>query len=291
MLPQKYGVEKTAVFVISIIILIFILAGLSLAATQNEYDNFNYLPIVVQSTSVVFASPTPPPSPTIPIVVTQTPTSTPAYTPVWSLDPEELVMHTLEMNEQHYWAYANEIANNHLTIQLAATDNLDAGINITDPLGNQLIMQNDVGAGQIEIVYDLEITELGDYLITVYGADDAAGQYGMMVLDDYSYSFTFDNISYNIPVDVTFSPNSERLYFFTGSENDVISITAVPDSNSDIGFEFIGPNANPLVYVDGYFAGGTEQLTDYQLNSSGLYVVWLYGRSHTNITVNLLLSK
>lgn len=63
MFPQKNGVGKTAVFVISIITIIFVLAGLSLTAAQNQTNHFNYLPIILQDGS-------PPP----PI----TPTSTPA---------------------------------------------------------------------------------------------------------------------------------------------------------------------------------------------------------------------
>ncbi len=82
MLPQKNGFGKTAVFVISIVTIIFILASLSLIAAQSQYDQFNYLPIILQD-----GSPPPPVSPTnTPLSPTATSSPTVSITP--SATPE-----------------------------------------------------------------------------------------------------------------------------------------------------------------------------------------------------------
>ncbi|MCA9975318.1 MAG: hypothetical protein KC413_06190, partial [Anaerolineales bacterium] len=244
-------------------------------------DSPTLTPTPFSSTPVPTWTATPPPS--------QTPTPTAA--PPEYLDPETIVMDALEANEQHRWLFTNEFLTNHLTIQIASTNDLDIVIMVTDPSGTEIAAKNDSGAGQIEALFDLELTELGDYLITISGVDNTAGEYSIVALEDFSFSIIFDTISYNVPVDVTFSPDSERLYFFTGLENDLISITAVPDSRADIGIELIGPNAYFLEYIDRYQEGGTEQLIDYQLPTSGLYALWLFGYSNADITVNLLLSE
>ncbi|MCB9423363.1 MAG: carboxypeptidase regulatory-like domain-containing protein [Ardenticatenaceae bacterium] len=63
MLLQKHRFGKTAVFIFAII---FVIASLSLAASQNQYNHFNFLPLILQD-----GSPSPPP----PVSPTNTPTS------------------------------------------------------------------------------------------------------------------------------------------------------------------------------------------------------------------------
>jgi hypothetical protein len=79
MSQQKNGVGKTAVLIIGIIVTgIFLLAswGLPLAVTQNQFDNHNYLPVVLKEDNA-----TPTPTNTATATSTLTPTNTPTLSP------------------------------------------------------------------------------------------------------------------------------------------------------------------------------------------------------------------
>ena len=205
-------------------------------------------------------------------------------------DPETLLMDILGREEIHVWTFDNEQNNNNLTIQVAPAASVNIVIEIFNPSGDQIVNQNSAGTGQIETVSNLNLPVEGDYRILITDSNGIGGDYAILTLDSFSFDLTFHQLDYGVPQNTSFTEDEEQLWFFDGEEDETVTITAVPTSGTpDIGFEFIGPLADPLEYVDEFFDDGDpEVLSNYALEDSGLYVVWLFGSDDG--TMNIMLS-
>ncbi len=242
------------------------------------------LTLTPTSTPTPTASATPNPNATI------APTNTPVFTDI--LEPEEPVFSLLNANDRHQWEFSNEMPGNTLSLSVVSGSDVDIALSIFAPDGAQLVAdQNNVGAGEIERVTGLNMAQTGSYLIDVYAANNAAGNYAILALDDLSFPISFDLTAYNTSVTTEIDENSEQLWFFNGSLGDVITITAVPDSNGDIGIDLLGPDGAILETIDEFFDGETEELTDYQLSASGLYALWLYGFSDSSFDTTFIITN
>lgn len=235
-------------------------------------------------------NPTTGPTPTTGILGTSTPSSK-TNVDMGFLEPELLEMRVINGDERHQWTFSNDTANNTLTVYAIAVDSVNITVSISDPSGTILDSQNSTGPGLVEAIADLALPQLGEYQIELSSANNQAGEYALIAVDDASFPISFHKISYDSSVFTEFNENSEQIWFFTGSANDVINITAVPNSIADIGIEFIGPGAETLEDLDQNFEGETEQLLNYSLDSPGLYGLWLYGISDGLIQVDLLVEK
>ncbi|MCP4424772.1 MAG: hypothetical protein GY803_09790 [Chloroflexi bacterium] len=247
-------------------------------------------------------SDTPPPGTTpttLPTPTLQaTPTSVPALDSVdmGGLSPDSLFIEFLDADEKHLWRFDNDVEGNNLTVNAVSTDVVDIVVIVIDPSGAALIAQDNAGAGQVEVVSDLNMSQAGEYQIVVYAVNDAVGDYGLMALDDLSSPFIFDVIAYNEPVFTSFNESVEQFWFFTGDDTDTVSITADPNDTADIGIDFLGPDNEALIIKDDNpldlgGEGETEQLLNYRLPISGLYGLWLYGEAEGTITVDLILTN
>ena len=228
------------------------------------------------------------PTPTATLVIGQT-TPTPSATPPpgasptntvtlgngdvdrGELDPEILSISALGGDENHRWTFVNDRPNNTLTINAVSANGVDLAIDVFDPDGARLLTQNFAGADQVEAVIELALAATGAYEIVVFAANDVGGDYGLMALDAHSYDITFDVIRLNSPASLSFPEDSEQIWFFAGAEDNVVTITAVPDSATDIGLELIGPDGEILTELDDFGGGETEELADASLPASGLY--------------------
>jgi hypothetical protein len=113
------------------------------------------------------------------------------------------------------------------------------------------------------------------------------------LLDDFSFNISFHQIKYGAQQTTSFTEEEEQIWFFDGSENDLITITAVPTTGTpDIGFELIGPFADSLEYIDEWFESrDPEVLSNYILTDTGLHGVWLFGASTGTMSVRLSVTK
>ncbi|MCB9419376.1 MAG: hypothetical protein H6667_06215, partial [Ardenticatenaceae bacterium] len=218
-------------------------------------------------------------------------TSTPAPTPIdiGPADPEEPLMDFLNGGELHQWAFDNEVINNSLTVQVVPSAQADIILTVYDPNGVQIVNQNNTGTGLIETITDLNLPGEGLYNIVLTDKNKVGGDYAMMILDSFSFNITLHQIDYGAPQTTSFTDNEEQIWFFDGSEDDLLTITAVPTTGTpDIGFELIGPFAEPLEYIDEFFeSSDPEVLSDYILTETGLYGVWLFGVYDGTMSVRL----
>lgn len=218
-------------------------------------------------------------------------TSTPSPVPVamGPADPEDLIMDSLIGDESHLWTFDNEIPNNTLTLQAAPSAQSDIIIMVYNPGGVQIANQNNAGIGMIETITDLSLPSEGTYDIVVTDGNRIGGDYAIILLDDLSDTRSFHQINYGVPQTTSFTEDEEQYWFFDGSQNDLITITADPTTGTpDIGFELIGPFNDPLEYIDEWFeSSDPEVLSDYILTETGLHGVWLFGIDSGTISVRL----
>lgn len=218
-------------------------------------------------------------------------TSTPSPVPVdmGQTDPEILIMDLLNGSESHLWKFDNEVPNNILTIQVVPAAQADIVITVYDPSGVQVANQNSAGTGILETIANLNLSREGIYEIVLTDKNQVGGDYALMVLDDFSFFISLHQIDFGVPQNASFSIDEEQVWFFDGSANDTVSITAQPTSGTpDIGFELIGPFAESLEFVDELFeSSDPEVLNDFPLADTGLHGIWLYGVDDSTINVSL----
>lgn len=208
-------------------------------------------------------------------------------------DPETPIMDSLVGSELHLWTFDNEIPNNTLRLQAVPSAQSDIVITVYDPNGVQIANQNSAGTGMIETITGLNLPGEGIYDIVVTDGNRVGGDYAIILLDDFSVNISFHQINYNAPQTTSFTVEEEQVWFFNGSANDTLTITAVPTTGEpDIGFELIGPFADPLEYIDELFESSSpEVLSNYILADTGLYGVWLFGVDSSTMNVRLSVSN
>jgi hypothetical protein len=227
------------------------------------------------------ATPTIGPTPTASSLTTGTPAPTPIN--MGQIDPETLIMDFLNSSESHLWSFDNDIPNNNLTIQVAPSAQADFAIAVYNANGVPITNQNNTGTGMIETITGLNLPSEGIYDIVLIDNNDADGDYAIIIADDLSFNISFHQIDYGVPQTTSFTEDEEQIWFFDGSENDTVTITAVPITGTpDIEFELIGPFANPLEYIY-----DPPELIDYILADTGLYGIWLSGSDSGTMNIRL----
>ncbi len=239
------------------------------------------------TTPLAGATPTTGPTPTAGSLTTSTPAPTPIN--MGQIDPETLIMDFLNSSESHLWSFDNEIPNNNLTIQVAPSAQADFTITVYNANGVPIANQNNTGTGMIETISGLNLPGEGIYDIVLTDNNDVDGDYAIVILDDFSFNISFHQIDYGVSQTASFTEDEEQLWFFDGSENDTLTITAAPTTGTpDIGFELIGPFATSLEYIDELLeSSDPEVLSDYILTDTGLHGVWLYGNDSGTMSIRL----
>lgn len=233
------------------------------------------------------ASPTIGPTPTTSSLTTSTPVPTPIE--MGQIDPETLIMDFLNSNESHLWTFDNEFPNNNLTIQVVPSALADLTITVYDPNGLPIANQTNTGTGLMGVITGLNLPREGIYDIVLADKNNTAGDYAIITLDDLSFNISFHQIDYGVSQTTSFTENEEQIWFFDGSEDDLLTITAAPTTGTpDIGFELIGPFADSLEYIDESFeSSNPEVLSDYFLTDTGLHGIWLFGTDSGTMNIRL----
>lgn len=198
-------------------------------------------------------------------------------------------MDSLIGSELHLWTFDNEIPNNKLTIQAVSSASSNIAITVYDPNNVRIANQNSAGTGLIETITDLNLPGEGTYDIVLSDSNGVGGDYAMVLRDDFSFNISFHQISYGVPQTTSFTEEEEQIWFFDGSVNETLTISAAPTTGEpDIGFELIGPFAEPLEYIDEWFeSSDPEVLSGYILADTGLHGVWLFGTADGTMSVRL----
>jgi hypothetical protein len=227
------------------------------------------------------------PTPTTAGLTTSTPSPTPKSKGEAEL--ETLHMNFLDGNETHLWTFDNEVVNNNLTVQVVPAAPANITITIYDTNNNQIASENSTGTGIKEIISNLTLPTEGIYDIVINDNNGIGGDYAIVILDDFSFNITLHQTDYGAPQIASFTEDEEQIWFFDGNADDTITITANPTTGEpDIGFEFVGPFAEPLDYIDELFdSSDAEVLQDFTLDDDGLYGIWLFGFDSNPMSIEL----
>lgn len=172
----------------------------------------------------------------------------------------------------HLWPYETSDVQV-INLQIQPEPDVGLMVIINDPIGQSIVEDETLQAGQTLILTDIPLTEPGTYEILVSSSPGSSGNYAILVGDDESYNFLFtgfleDGDSFDVEMDA----ETDHFWHFTGEAGEVIDIVVTPNNMEDIFLRLFGPDGSPLVEFHDFEAGGeAEQLTDYSIIASGFY--------------------
>ena len=220
---------------------------------------------------------TPLPSPTLDPNTTATPTATPGIESKLiiqdELEPISLSKNTLGEDEIHAWPFSVAVTEV-VTVTAVTADDVDLIISIVDEAGTSLTA-DDAPGGAVALIEQFELVPPGPYSVHVQTEDGIPAEYALILLFEDSLNFIFQPIiGYGASESMELPADSEHFWHFVGRTGDQISVTAVPDTVTDVFLELYGPDAdrisNPFISVGGN--GVTEQI-EFTLPQDGLYSI------------------
>jgi hypothetical protein len=193
------------------------------------------------------------------------------------IDFQDLQGDRLNTNEAHRWDLSVR-AGDVITVNVAGSPTTDITLQLLDPNGGVAVQQNDSPAGEVEIIAGYEVGSDGSYRLLISEANAQPADYAVLTLNgsdsDY-YPFLFRGIiSYGQSVTDDLRADSDHFWSFQGTNGEIISFTVSPNDNSDVFFELYDPRGVRIVdFTDGNGGGAAEELTSFQLQSSGIFSI------------------
>lgn len=193
---------------------------------------------------------------------------------------QDLQGRQIQGGQAHRWQFPAGDGDT-ITILVAPPPDQDIAFSLVDPAGNNLLLQDENGAGEIETLSSYVVDDAGSYQLIIREANGDDISYLMMVLNDVAgddnddfYSFNFaDNLEYGETRNGSLAEETDEFWFFQGTAGDRVTITVTPTNDSDILFEIYGPTGDRLVdFVDSRGATEAEEY-DFQVSTNGLYAI------------------
>lgn len=216
---------------------------------------------------------TPPPGASL----TPTPSSTPAGEPTIAeqgdAEVQSLIVETMNANESHSYTLAIA-ASTSLTISLVMPPEFDPKLKLLNPAGGVVLDQNNSPAGEVERVNGV-LLESGTYELIISEAANRETPYALTLQDDESFNLHFQNpLTYGDVDNTVMRPNSIDYWHFYGRAGDSVTISTVPNDQSDLLFLVMDPQLEDVTddYVDERGQGQPEQIT-LTLPVDGLYTI------------------
>lgn len=193
------------------------------------------------------------------------------------IDFQDLQGDRLNTNEAHRWDLSVR-AGDVITVNVAGSPTTDITLQLLDPNGGVAVQQNDSPAGEVEIIAGYEVGSDGSYRLLISEANAQPADYAVLTLsgsDNDYYPFLFRGIiSYGQSVTDDLRADSDHFWSFQGTNGEIISFTVSPNDNSDVFFELYDPRGVRIVdFTDGNGGGAAEELTSFQLQSSGIFSI------------------
>ncbi|MCK4831415.1 MAG: hypothetical protein KAS81_01545 [Anaerolineales bacterium] len=188
---------------------------------------------------------------------------------------DEVVNGKLAAGETHRWFFSGA-TDNIITITAAPAAGVDIQIKVANPAGEEFLKLDSAMAGQAETITALELTEDGGYHILLEAVDNGAGDYSLVVTDQFSIPILFPgNLDYGSTEIESLPAETYHIWHFQGNAGDNVTIRLTPDQNSDLIFELYDPGMGyPIDRVDLRGAGDPEE-ESYQLAHTGFYSIWV----------------
>lgn len=212
-----------------------------------------------------------------------------------SLEYQDLRGGRLSSNETNSWQFAVQ-AGDAVTISVASRAGTDVVLTVLDPGGNRVIEQNDSGPGQIERIAGFEAQGSGGYRVVISEASASETYYALLLLnsnyEDY-YPFVFAGmLSYGSNVTASMAEATDHFWFFFGNAQDVVNINVAPTDQTDLFIDLFDPDGDVLEdSIDSAGSGGSEQLNNFVLPSTGLYGIRVGEISYEASNFTILVSR
>lgn len=212
-----------------------------------------------------------------------------------SLGYQDLRGGRLSSNETNSWQFTVE-AGDAITISVASRAGTDVVLTVLDPAGNRVIEQNDSGPGEIERIEAFEAQGSGGYRVVISEASAAETYYALLLLnsnyEDY-YPFVFAGmLAYGSNVTASMAEATDHFWFFFGNAQDVVNINVAPTDQTDLFIDLFDPEGDVLEdSIDSGGSGGSEQLNNFVLPSTGLYGIRVGEISYEASNFTILVSR
>ncbi|HSM57762.1 MAG TPA: hypothetical protein VK879_16535 [Candidatus Sulfomarinibacteraceae bacterium] len=208
---------------------------------------------------------------------TASPTATRTVADMGSVDFQDLRGDFMSGTEIHSWQFSVR-AGDAITINVASRLETDVRLAVLDPAGNRIVDQNSSGAGEIERIEGLEAGAAGAYRLLINEEQGRDTDYMLILLNDgldNYFAFSFAGVlSYGSNRSGSLAEEMDHFWFFFGNAGERITINVAPTDNSNLFLEVYDPEGNMEVEtIDDATAGGTEQLLNFQLPTTGLFAI------------------
>ena len=199
------------------------------------------------------------------------------------ITPGETILVTLDAGSFRQWGFEGT-ANDHLDILLLpygdAEQNANFVIEIFSPDGSVLTRVDEAGVGKAEIIRGLNLPATGNYSIWVSDDDFTdSGHYTLLVLTEQSRSGYPLRIGTGQKLVSDLPEKGWQTWFFTGSENDAVTIRAIPfseyDPNLDLTLTITDPFGQVMIEQNRGGRGEEELILGLTLPIAGNYTIWL----------------
>ncbi|MCP5095658.1 MAG: hypothetical protein GY943_08915, partial [Chloroflexi bacterium] len=186
----------------------------------------------------------------------------------------------LNSAETHIWEL-DILADDIITIHVAAQPSIDVVVSLIDPNGDAVIdQQNNTPAGEVETIANQTLTMEDIYTLQIKTENGEGGEYAVAFYTDYDYPTVFKNILEDGDTISTHLKESDDFHFFYGNKGDSITVIADPDSTTtDLKLFILSPDdiltESPEDRGKDAEKGATETLT-FTLPDNGLYSIQIY---------------
>lgn len=188
------------------------------------------------------------------------------------LPPDSIETVLLGPNEVHRWPFVIT-STTFITVNVASQIELDVSITIRDPFGAVVAQQNSAQDGSPEVLSAVFLTTIGSYDILISSETGATGYYAILVLDQDSYTFVF-NQTLDMGQDETTNlhENNDHFWFFYGAAGESVTIRVSPLDDADLFMRLFGPGGILLIdFHNETGEGEVEELLDFTLPETGFY--------------------
>jgi hypothetical protein len=185
---------------------------------------------------------------------------------------DDIIKRDLATGIRHRWDFLG-LVNETATVTVAAAPGLDVALDLVNPNGRIIATQDERGDGEVETA-NQTLATTGTYQIYVCSTGDTSGDYSLLLQNDDSLPFIVfrgnldygDSGSGDLPEDV------DHFWNFEGTVGEIVSITVTPTSG-DLVLYLNGADGVELEFVDESGYGGSEQIVDFELPSTGYYSI------------------
>ena len=191
-----------------------------------------------------------------------------------SLGEQDLINGRLTSGSSDIWTFSSENGRYATIIATPEDSQLDLIMSLISPSGQTISTIDNGFAGDTEVVIDLLLPESGTYLIEVEEFFKEPGRYTLsLVLTDDPLFNSGGRIESGQTIQSDLPAGGKKVWQFSGTANDLVSIVLIAEGQFDAILELYGPDGSRLIGLDEGFSGDAEVISGYELPVTGEYTI------------------